>query len=93
MVDLAAAGGFAAMASAVHAESDKETATGYDKEGTVNGRWTTERYDTQSKDGEYSILVGNRFEVDAEGSGIAMDDLKSAVGAVGPDRLEALAHG
>ena len=93
VVDLAAAGGFAAMASAVHAESDKETATGYDKEGTVNGRWTTERYDTQSKDGEYSILVGNRFEVDAEGSGIAMDDLKSAVGAVGPDRLEALAHG
>ncbi len=93
VVDLAAVGGIAAMASAMHVESDKETATGYDKESTVGGRWTTERYDNQGKDGEYSILVGNRFEIDADGSGITMDDLKGAVAAVGPDRLEGLAHG
>jgi hypothetical protein len=92
VVDLAAVGGIAAMASAMHVESDKETATGYDKESTVGGRWTTERYDNQGKDGEYSILVGNRFEIDADGSGVTMDDLKGAVAAVGPDKLEGLAH-
>ena len=83
VVDLAAAGAFAAFGSAVHAESDTQTTTGYEKDSTIGGRWTTERYDNQSKDGEYSILVGNRFQVDAEGSGIAMDDLKGAVAAVG----------
>jgi hypothetical protein len=93
VVDLAAAGGFAAMASAAHISEDKETTTGYEKAGTIDGRWTTERYDNQGKDGEYGILVANRFEVDAEGSGVGIDDLKSAVAAVGPARLEALAHG
>jgi hypothetical protein len=93
VVDLAAASGFAALATTMHVEESKQTATGYEKDGTVNGRWTTERYDNQGKDGEFSVLVASRFMVDAEGSGVSIDDLKSAVAAVGPDRLEGLAHG
>jgi hypothetical protein len=93
VTDLAAAGGFAAMAGAVNVQSDRQTATGYEKVSTVNGRLTTEKYDTQDKSGEYSVIVANRFVVSAEGSGVDMNALKSAVAAVGPDRLEALAHG
>jgi len=39
------------------------------------------------------VIVANRFNVSAEGSGVSMDVLKGAVAAVGPDRLEGLAHG
>jgi hypothetical protein len=93
VVDLAAAGGFAAMAGAMNVQSDRETATGYEKVSTINGRLTTEKYDTQGKSGEYSVIVGNRFSIEADGSGVSMDVLKAAVAAVGPDRLDALAHG
>lgn len=93
VTDIAAMSGFAAMAGAVHAEESRETATGYEKASNINGRWTKEQYDNQSKYGEYSVLVASRFEVEADGNGVSMDDLKAAVSAVGPDRLEGLAHG
>jgi hypothetical protein len=93
VTDLAAAGGFAAMAGAINVQSDRETSSGYEKVSTVGGRLTTERYDNQSKSGEFSVIVGNRFHISAEGSGVGMDVLKGAVAAVGPDRLEGLAHG
>ena len=93
VADIAAAGGLAAMAGAVNVQEDRETATGYEKVQTINGRLTTEEYDNQGKSGKYSIIVASRFVISAEGSGVPIDTLKAAVAAVGPDRLEALAHG
>jgi hypothetical protein len=93
VADIAAAGGLAALAGAVNVQEDKETATGYEKVNTINGRLTTEEYDNQSKSGKYSVMVASRFVISADGSGVTMDQLKAAVAAVGPDRLEALAHG
>jgi hypothetical protein len=93
VADIAAARGFASMAGALNVQEDKETATGYEKVQTINGRLTTEKYDNQDKSGEYSIIVGGRFVVSADGSGVPIDTLKAAVAAVGPDRLEALAKG
>jgi hypothetical protein len=52
---------------------------------------TQERYDRDTKHGEYSVLVGDRFVVEASGDGVAIDDLKAAVNAVGVSRLEGLA--
>jgi hypothetical protein len=93
VADIAAAGGLAALAGAVNVQEDRETATGYEKVQTINGRLTTEKYDNQDKSGEYSIMVASRFLISAEGSGVSMDSLKAAVASVGPDKLEALAHG
>ena len=93
VTDLAAAGGFVAIAGAMNVQSDHVTSNGYEKVSTINGRLTTEKYDTPSKSGEYSVIVSNRFSVEADGSGVDMGALKAAVAAVGPDRLEALAHG
>jgi len=93
VTDLAAAGGFAAMAGAINVQSDETTATGYKKVHTENGMLTTERYDNQSKSGEYSVIVASRFAIEADGDGVGMDALKAAVAAVGPDRVAALAHG
>jgi len=91
VADIAAARGFASMAGALNVQEDKETSTGYEKVQTINGRLTTEKYDNQGKSGEYSIIVGGRFVVSADGSGVPIDTLKAAVAAVNPDRLEALA--
>jgi Yip1-like protein len=93
ITDLAAAGSFAAMAGAINVQSDETTATGYKKVHTVNGMLTTERYDNQSKSGEYSVIVASRFAIEADGDGVSMDALKAAVAAVGTDRVAALAHG
>lgn len=91
VTDLGAAGAFAGMASAFDVKSSKETASGYERVGKVDGRFTEESYDRDSRHGEYKVLVGDRFMVEATGDGVSIDELKAAVGAVGLPRLEALA--
>jgi len=90
--DLAAAGAFAGMAGALNVESSKQTATGYEKVGKVDGRLTTEEYDNQAKSGKYSVIVANRFVVEANGSGVGMDELKGAVSSVAMGQLEGMAR-
>lgn len=85
-------GPLGAMAGAINVQSSKETATGYEKVGTVNGRMTTEDYDRQNRSGKYSVLVGSRFMVEADGSGVDVDALKTAVSSVPLDKLEGIAH-
>ena len=91
--DLAAAGALAGMAGALNVESSRQTSTGYEKVGKVDGRLTTEQFDTQAKSGKYSVIVANRFVVEANGSGVGMDDLKGAVSSVAIGQLEGLAKG
>jgi hypothetical protein len=91
VTDLGQAGALAGMAGAFKVKSSKETATGYEKMGVVNGRMTQESYDREAKSGEYSVLVGERFMVQARGNGVSMDELKGAVDSVGLSRLEAAA--
>lgn len=91
IVDLGSAGAIASMANALNLSQSHQGDGRYEKVGKVDGRMTTESYDTGSKHGEYLVVVGERFTVGAEGSGASMDELKAAVGAVGPARLEALA--
>ncbi len=91
ITDLGAAGALAALGTAFNVQSNKQTDTGYEKVGQIDGRMTTEEWDSAAKRGKYNVLVGNRFMVDAEGSSIQMDELKKSVEAVGYARLEALA--
>ncbi len=91
ITDLNAAGGFAALAGVFGVEATKETADGYEKVGKVDGRMTTEEWHKDSKSGKYGVLVADRFMVEADGEGADMDDLKAAVGTIGPGKLESLA--
>ncbi|WP_029914662.1 Yip1 family protein [Caulobacter sp. UNC358MFTsu5.1] len=92
VTDLGAMAGMAAMAGAVDAQSSEETAHGYKKVGKVGGRMTTEEWDRESKYGQYSVLVGDRFTVEANGTADSIDSLKQAVAAVDMGRLEGLAR-
>jgi len=92
VTDMGGAAGLAAMAGAFNVQSNKTTSTGYEKVSTVGGRMTTEEWDSVSKDGSYTVLVGGRFMVAAEGRGASMNELKSAVSAVNFATLEGLAR-
>lgn len=91
VTDMAAAGALASLGGALNLSGDRRTATGYEKIGTVDGRLTTETFDTSTRSGKYAVMVADRFLVEARGSGVGIDQLKAAVGSVGFDRLEGLA--
>lgn len=69
---------------------DKETDTGYEKTGTLNGYKSHEKYDKQSKYGEASVLVGDRFVVEVNGSNVEMDAIKAALGKVDLGKLNSM---
>ena len=83
--------GFAAMAAMwMNMDLDKETDTGYEKTGTANGRRFHEKYDKNSKSGEYTVIVGNRFMVEINGNGIDMPTMKKAIDQVNLAKLESM---
>jgi hypothetical protein len=88
ITDMAAMGGLAALGSALNVESNRTTDTGYERVGTVDGRMTTEKWDSSSREGSYSVIIANRFMVEAEGNGVEMTALKAAVASINPAALE-----
>lgn len=88
--DISAVGALAAMGSALNVQSSRQTETGYEKTETVGGRMTSEKWDRQSGQGSYSVLVADRFMVEAEGKVPDVGVLRGAVNAIGLSRLESL---
>jgi hypothetical protein len=83
--------GLAAMAAMwMNMDLDKETDTGYEKTGTANGRRFHEKYDKNSKSGEYTVIVGNRFMVEINGNGVDMPTMKKAIDQINLAKLESL---
>lgn len=81
---------FASMFAWGMMEQDKETDSGYEKMGKVNGRPTMERFQKNGPSGEYSLLVGGRFLVETKGDNVDMATIKTASAAVGYDKLEGM---
>lgn len=80
IVDMAGLGGLAALGTAFNVQSDRQTADGYERTHTVNGRMTMEKWNNASRDGSFGVLIGNRFMVEADGRNIdSIDTLKAAV--------------
>ncbi len=88
--DLGPAG---AMAMAMAPESRRESNGRYERTGRVNGRFTTESYDGESRSGSYGVMVGNRVMVQAEGSDVGMDAIQAAVGAIDASQIERFVRG
>ena len=90
IADTGSAKGIMALAGAVNVESDNETDHGYDKTYKQDGRLVHEQWNTQSKYGEFSIVLGDRFSVKVSGNADSIDQLKTAVGSINLAGLEAL---
>ncbi len=91
ITDMGAMGGLAALGGALNVQSSKQDATSYEKVGKVDGRLTTEKYDSADKRGSYGTIVGDRVMVQAEGKAASIDAFKAAVAAIDLSRVEALA--
>ena len=90
VTDLGAAAGLASLGGALNIESESQRGTVTEKTGTVDGRITTERYDSSSRRGRFSTVFADRFNVEAKGQVDSIDVLKAAVAAVDLDELEDL---
>jgi hypothetical protein len=90
VTDTGGAKGLMAMAAAMVPEEEKETDHGYEKTYTADGRLVHEEWNTQSKSGEYSVVMGKRFTVKANGNAGSIDQLKQAVASIDLAKLESM---
>ena len=90
--DVGGLGGLANLAGALNVNSNKQTATGYERVSTQNGQMVEENWDNSDHRGKYSTMIASRFAVSAEGTAPSIDPLKAAVAAVDQGRLAALAR-
>jgi hypothetical protein len=90
ITDTGGAKGFMAMAAAMAPEEEKETDHGYEKTYTADGNMVHEEWNTQSKSGEYSVVLGKRFTVKASGTADSIDQFKQAVAGIDQGKLESL---
>ncbi len=90
ITDTGGAKGFMAMAAAMAPQEEKETDHGYEKTYTADGNMIHEEWNTQSKSGEYSVVLGKRFTVKASGTADSIDQLKQAVAGIDQGKLESL---
>ena len=67
---------------------DKENDSGYEKTITYKGSKGYEKYDTEGKYGELSILVAKRFVIEANGNNVSMNQMKAAVDMIDVGKLE-----
>lgn len=90
ITDSGGAKGFMALAGFAGIEEDKQTEHGYEKTYHQNGRLMHEEWNN-SGNGEFTVVLGDRFVVVVKGSGVAnVDALKAAVAGLNLAGLEAL---
>lgn len=90
ITDMGSAAGIGMLAGWALMEQSRESEDGYEKTAKVGGNPVYERYDASAKQGDYSMLIGQRFIIEASGNGIDMDDLRRAVAALDLTKLDAL---
>ena len=91
IADLGSLSGLASLATRFDPKMEKETATGYERTRNLSGQLVHEQYDRQSRSGETTVLVGNRFSVTVRGSGVDAAQLTGALQAVDVARLPKVA--
>ncbi len=83
---LAAAG----LAAWSMVEVDKETESGRERTGKLDGRPFHEEYNSRDRSGEFALVVAQRFLVEARGDAVELDTLKRAVTSVDLRKLEGM---
>ena len=92
ITDMGGAKGIMALAGFAGIETEKETAYGYEKTYKQDGRLVNERWDNNGNNGEFGIVLGDRFAVklSGRGEGLDMNMLKSALSSLNLAGLESL---
>ena len=91
ITDMGSISGLAGMAATLEPTMQKETDTGYERTTKVNGQILHQSYDRKARNGEMSLMTGNRFSVKVNGSGVDENVLISTLKAVDAGKLATLA--
>ena len=86
-----ALGAIAGLGAAMGVSNNREDANGYERTGTVNGQMQSESWNKSDSTGKFSVVVANRFMIEAEGKAASVDELKAAVAMVDQGNLMGLA--
>ena len=90
IADMGSMAGVGAMANALNVNSTTSSDGGYETIKTDGNRITTERYTAAGKSGEYDLVLNGRVAVSADGNHVDMATLKSLVGQIDIDKVDAL---
>jgi hypothetical protein len=88
--DATGVSGLMDLATSIDANAASESDSGFEKDVSLGGRKAHEKYDRNSRRGEISTIVANRFEVDVSGDNVPMEDLEQSLAAVDLKALEAM---
>jgi hypothetical protein len=87
ITDMSALGAIAGLGAAMGVSNNREDANGYERTGTVNGQMQSESWNKGDGSGKFSVVVANRFVIEAEGKAASVDELKAAVAMVDQGNL------
>lgn len=88
ITDTGSAKGLLGLAGWAGVEGEKQTDNGYEKTYREDGRLVHEEWN--GSNGEYTVVLGDRFTVEVNGYADSMDELKAALDDVDLGGLEAL---
>ena len=91
ITDMSAMGAIAGLGAAMGVSNNREDANGYERTGTVNGQMQSESWNKGDSSGKFSVVVANRFMIEAQGRAASVDELKAAVAMVDQGNLLSLA--
>ncbi|MEO8385345.1 MAG: YIP1 family protein, partial [Betaproteobacteria bacterium] len=89
ITDTGGASGIMGLAGWASIQGEKEDQYGSEKTQKVNGRLIHEK-SRKSGGGEYNVVVGERFMVEAKSSSVDLNTLKSAVASIDLGKLESM---
>ena len=90
ITDTGGAGGLLGLAGWMNVQGEKEDASMRESTRKEGDRYINERVSKTGGENVFSIVVGNRFIVHAEGRGVAIDEIKGAVASLDLGALEAM---
>ena len=88
--DSGSASGLVSLASWASVREEREDDHGAERTHKVDGRLVHEKTSRDGASSEFSLVLGDRFVVSAQGTGVTLSELKSAVGGLDLRGLESL---
>lgn len=88
--DTGGVSGLVSLASWAGVQGEKDDDSGSEKTEKVGGRLVHQRLSKTGGSNEFGIVLGDRFVVNATGTGISLENLKAAVSSLDLARLESM---
>jgi hypothetical protein len=90
ITDMSAVSGLMDVASAVAQNTTSESDSGFEKNVIINARTVHEKYDSQARHGEITVMLVKRFQVDVTGDGADLSTLEQSFGQIDLAHLESM---